>query len=92
MNAQLAGPEVRYLLAGGCQWHGAKSFLGPAEVRINAFDRRTQQLSVAKWLWWRALTAEVLVRFLQSSQILAAKKTPIPAIRDRFPGGETYQF
>ena len=26
------------------------------------------------------------------SQLLAAKQTKIPAIRDRFPGGETYQF
>ena len=28
----------------------------------------------------------------RGSQILAVKQTPIPAICDRFPGGETYQF
>ena len=33
----IAGLGVCYLLAGMCRWHGAKSFLGPAEVWANEF-------------------------------------------------------
>ena len=38
-----------------------KYFLGPAELRPNML-RTMQKLPAAKWLWPRALTAEVLVR------------------------------
>ena len=37
LYGMLAGMGVCYLLVGGYQWHGAKSFLGPAEVRPNEF-------------------------------------------------------
>ena len=40
----LAGLGVCYLLAGGCRWHGPKSFLGPAEVGPNEFGGHNNYL------------------------------------------------
>ena len=91
LYGMLAGLGLCYLLAGGCRWHGAKSFLAPAEVGANKFGRRNNYF-VAKWLRRRALTAKSPGSIPRRSQILTAKQTPIPAISNRFPGGETYQF
>ena len=66
----LAGLGVCYLMAGGCRWHVAKTFLGPAEVQPNEFGGR------------RALTAEVLVRFLGGAKYWQQSRLPFrrPAI------------
>ena len=43
------GLGVCYLLAGGWQWHGAKSFLGPAEIQSNVFggpNNRVQHIFI----------------------------------------------
>ena len=60
-----------YKLAGGCQWHEAKSFLGPAGVWPNMFGGRNKVVVAASS--HRRSAGSIT----QKSQIRAAKQTPI---------------
>ena len=46
LHGMLAGLGVCYLLAGGCWWHGTKSCLGPAEIKIMCLEDATIACSI----------------------------------------------
>ena len=39
-----------YLLAGGWRWHGAKSYLGPAEISLHVFGGMQDEFRISSFL------------------------------------------
>ena len=90
LYGMLAGLGVCSLLVGGCRWHGAKSFLGLAEVQPNIMS--SENGACSKVVVVASSHCKSPGSIPRRSQILAGKQIPILVIRNHFPGGETYQF